>query len=985
MPKSSSASHEDNRSNKRKKHAASDAASSRSGSGSQSGNQGKVTAAASTDSQSWQQDLGSAVSYQDSAYGSSLSGFEAMIDDGQSFGGMPDSGFDDLSITETAAVEDFAYGADGPAAAETVNALAQILREQQAREAAAAAQAGQGIAAMPTYGSQAPSENAGSAGAAQSASPSASEGSASRSGKKSHDKSSDRDSGRSSDRSGQRASDRNDRAGERTTEHKNDRAGDRVGERNDGRDAHSSQNTADNKGSKRAQNKESYSDKAASQNGSSSAVKGSSVLSSGTAVAYGSAAHEINPLAGISSDDGSSLQTLNAAHYSGDAPSLSAGGYDYSSVTQHIPGGSVSAVADKSISPVRGSSIDDNAAYAPSDASESFGYPDSDMNSDRTSLVSGAASGKVSTDDFTSQVHGTEVAHQELNIPESYQAELSPASWIPTANEPRSLKHNTGLTQRSYENFRAPVMRVPAYGFSGLEYTEMARSFRRVANSAHDLAYDRHQTGEQGNRMYIPVPRLFTLPRAANVQPASNAQSRRRSTTSSRFGIAPGPVLSRRNPGKYEVFNSLYARGENARVRNHFTQANNSPVRSAFGKGPSYAQCLPAPHIGTPPAMTKLQITPDTSYQSNSVDKGLHGARITRHQLSGSTTMGIAAHIARSMAAAGFGADGSTLRSSGLMAQVVRSGEEVKSNQTTLEVSPSTRITFRVPQEQLPAPEPVEPQALPSTLEGSIPEEQAPGLICSNRMAEDDEQAAVMEQERKANVAMRAELRDKGQALKQEILSQGNTLIMGSISMAPEAQDAQGPVIRVVRNERNTFVPSAEARSLMSRRLTPEMRSLMRQQQVTLPPDYFFESLNIEDREKDDKLINATLLGNASTRIVTTSSRLQRAWSGNSTMAAPQAQEVPALPAAPSTMAASELTGSALTGASASVLEVEAVPVEAVPAEPEAANASAAAPAAAASSKSAAKARSAVDAEPAAEQPAKAAPARRARRTTKRK
>lgn len=972
MPKSSSASHEDNRSNKRKKHAASDAASSRSGSGSQSGNQGKVTAAASTDSQSWQQDLGSAVSYQDSAYGSSLSGFEAMIDDGQSFGGMPDSGFDDLSITETAAVEDFAYGADGPAAAETVNALAQILREQQAREAAAAAQAGQGIAAIPAYGSQALSENAGSAiaGSANSgsadavqsaASPSASEGSASRSGKKSHDKSSDRDSSRSSDSYGQRAGDRNNRTGER------------AGERNDARNADSSKNTADNERSKGAQSKDLYSDKAASQSGSSSEVKGASVLSSGTAVAYGSAAHEINPLAGMNSDDGSSLQTLNAAHYSGDSPTLSAGGYDYSSVTQHIPGGSVSAVADKSLSPVRGSSIDDNAAYAPSDASESFGYPDSDLNSDRTSLVSGAASGKVSTNDFTSQVQGTEVFHQELNIPESNQAEMSPASWIPTANEPRSLKHNTGLTQRSYENFRAPVMRVPAYGFSGVEYTEMARSFRRVANSAHDLAYDRHQTGEQGNRMYIPVPRLFTLPRAASVQPVSPAQSRRRSTTSSRFCIATGPVLSRRNPGKYEVFNSFYARGENARVRNHFSQANNSPVRSAFGKGPSYAQCLPAPHIGTPPAMTKLQITPDTSYQSNSVDKGLHGARITRHQLSGSTTMGIAAHIARSMAAAGLGTDGSTLRTSGLMAQVVRSGDEVISNQTTLEVSPSTRITFRVPQEQLPAPEPVVPQALPSTLESRIPEEQAPGLICSNRMAEDDEQAAVMEQERKANVAMRAELRDKGQALKQEILSQGNTLIIGSISMAPEAQDAQGPVIRVVRNERNTFVPSAEARSLMSRRLTPEMRSLMRQQQVTLPPDYFFESLNIEDREKDDKLINATLLGNASTRIVTTSSRLQRAWSGNSTLAAPQAQEVPALPAAPSTMAASELTGSALTGASASVLEVEAVPVEAVPVEPEAASVSAAAPAGAASSKSAA------------EQPAKAAPARRARRTTKRK
>ena len=48
---------------------------------------------------------------------------------------------------------------------------------------------------------------------------------------------------------------------------------------------------------------------------------------------------------------------------------------------------------------------------------------------------------------------------------------------LPVMNEPNGLKHNIGLTQTSFDRFdHAPVMRVAAYGFSGVDYTQIARN-----------------------------------------------------------------------------------------------------------------------------------------------------------------------------------------------------------------------------------------------------------------------------------------------------------------------------------------------------------------------------------------------------------------------------------------------------------------------------------------------------------------------------
>lgn len=48
---------------------------------------------------------------------------------------------------------------------------------------------------------------------------------------------------------------------------------------------------------------------------------------------------------------------------------------------------------------------------------------------------------------------------------------------LPVMNEPNGIKHNIGLTQTSFERFdHAPVMRVAAYGFSGIDYTQIARN-----------------------------------------------------------------------------------------------------------------------------------------------------------------------------------------------------------------------------------------------------------------------------------------------------------------------------------------------------------------------------------------------------------------------------------------------------------------------------------------------------------------------------
>lgn len=48
---------------------------------------------------------------------------------------------------------------------------------------------------------------------------------------------------------------------------------------------------------------------------------------------------------------------------------------------------------------------------------------------------------------------------------------------LPVMNEPNGIKHNIGLTQTSFDRFdHAPVMRVAAYGFSGVDYTQIARN-----------------------------------------------------------------------------------------------------------------------------------------------------------------------------------------------------------------------------------------------------------------------------------------------------------------------------------------------------------------------------------------------------------------------------------------------------------------------------------------------------------------------------
>ena len=48
---------------------------------------------------------------------------------------------------------------------------------------------------------------------------------------------------------------------------------------------------------------------------------------------------------------------------------------------------------------------------------------------------------------------------------------------LPVMNEPNAIKHNIGLTQTSFDRFdHAPVMRVAAYGFSGINYTQIARN-----------------------------------------------------------------------------------------------------------------------------------------------------------------------------------------------------------------------------------------------------------------------------------------------------------------------------------------------------------------------------------------------------------------------------------------------------------------------------------------------------------------------------
>lgn len=48
---------------------------------------------------------------------------------------------------------------------------------------------------------------------------------------------------------------------------------------------------------------------------------------------------------------------------------------------------------------------------------------------------------------------------------------------LPVMNEPNRVKNNIGLTQTSFDRFdHAPIMRVAAYGFSGVDYTQLARN-----------------------------------------------------------------------------------------------------------------------------------------------------------------------------------------------------------------------------------------------------------------------------------------------------------------------------------------------------------------------------------------------------------------------------------------------------------------------------------------------------------------------------
>lgn len=61
--------------------------------------------------------------------------------------------------------------------------------------------------------------------------------------------------------------------------------------------------------------------------------------------------------------------------------------------------------------------------------------------------------------------------YYEFSIPFGRRARIK------VMNEPNRVKNNIGLTQTSFDRFdRPPVMRVAAYGFSGPDYTELART-----------------------------------------------------------------------------------------------------------------------------------------------------------------------------------------------------------------------------------------------------------------------------------------------------------------------------------------------------------------------------------------------------------------------------------------------------------------------------------------------------------------------------
>ena len=391
------------------------------------------------------------------------------------------------------------------------------------------------------------------------------------------------------------------------------------------------------------------------------------------------------------------------------------------------------------------------------------------------------------------------VSHKELSddSPELYERSVpfGKHCYMQVVNEPDRVKSNIGLTQRSFERFdNAPVMRVPAYGFSGEDYTQLAR-----------------QSVPSYELLLQEIKKVSSMPKPEPIFSQTKLEL-------PRITYGRGPVFSHSAP-------ALRA-ARAAKVRHEHNQEHATAFNA---RQPNYINARESGYRNS--AELNEDIVPF-----------LNGTqvKVQAHK--------VALNVAQQL----------------LNSLVEQEHNKIyysspSSPHVTLAASESTHITY----------------ALPPKEQDEATELQVTKL---NRAEQDALlKDLLLKEEQQDNVQ---ELKQKASELKESIMDQGHTVLIGDVTCAQHEADPTSSIV-VVKSQDSAFVTSSEVKTLIrdykaralhgtNNQQLEATKQRMRTQQVTLPPEYFYEAQQVP---KSTETTTKTLLGSESTRIIACSSR----------------------------------------------------------------------------------------------------------------
>ena len=371
---------------------------------------------------------------------------------------------------------------------------------------------------------------------------------------------------------------------------------------------------------------------------------------------------------------------------------------------------------------------------------------------------------------------------------------------LQVVNEPDRVRSNIGLTQRSFERFdNAPVMRVPAYGFSGEDYTQLARQS----------------------------------------VPGANEEFLQKEIKKARLQLKPEPIFSQ---AKLELPRITYGRGpvfahsapalraaRAAKLRHEHNQAH---ATSFNARMPNYINAREAGYRNS--AELNEEVVP---FYSGVKNIAMTTCKIQAHNLD----VAVSQHLLNSLVE---------------QEQRQKSYLSPHSPHVTLAASDATNITYALP----PKGHEDEQELVVSKLDAVAQTETL------NAMAQQQE-----------DLEESCKLKQQASELKAAIMNEGHTVLIGELTCAHHDTEPQKSVL-VVKSPEHAFVTSSEVKVLMrdykaralhgtnSEQLAATKMRL-HNQQVTLPPEYFYEAQQVPKSAVLQIGSASTLLGSEATRI----------------------------------------------------------------------------------------------------------------------